>query len=260
MSEEGSRLSTAAASSAARSARPGSRRRWRGFGDRPRPRRADAGAPRRRPRSRSTARTRPGSPPRPRTGSRSRPSTSRPSMSGGPDMLGTWAAAAAQLTKGLPIGAVETSPEAPPIDTGEAMGLRSARLTVTVGFGPSLFDKAAGSGLDAPGCPQGPAGTARRRPGPGAHRRRPVRAGLRRRPAGRLPRDPQLRPDGARDGRDALVAARLRADVVDLDVAGDAAQPDGLQGRHQQHQGRGRPPVPTSTGSSGSATRPTRPG
>jgi deferrochelatase/peroxidase EfeB len=55
-------------------------------------------------------------------------------------MLGTWAAAAAQLAKGLPIGAVETSPHAPPIDTGEATGLGPARLTVTVGFGPSFFD------------------------------------------------------------------------------------------------------------------------
>jgi deferrochelatase/peroxidase EfeB len=55
-------------------------------------------------------------------------------------MLGTWAAAAAQMTKGLEIGAVERSPEAPPIDTGEAVGLGASRLTVTVGFGPSLFD------------------------------------------------------------------------------------------------------------------------
>lgn len=55
-------------------------------------------------------------------------------------MLGTWAAAAAQMTKGLPIGPVETTPSAPPIDTGEAMGLGAANLTVTVGFGPSFFD------------------------------------------------------------------------------------------------------------------------
>jgi deferrochelatase/peroxidase EfeB len=55
-------------------------------------------------------------------------------------LLGTWAAAAAQLTRGLPVGAVETSPHAPPIDTGEAMGLSAASLTITVGFGPSLFD------------------------------------------------------------------------------------------------------------------------
>jgi deferrochelatase/peroxidase EfeB len=56
-------------------------------------------------------------------------------------MLGTWAAAAARMAKGLPIGAVETSPQAPPIDTGEATGLAAAQLTVTVGFGPSLFDR-----------------------------------------------------------------------------------------------------------------------
>jgi deferrochelatase/peroxidase EfeB len=56
-------------------------------------------------------------------------------------LLGTWAAAAAQLTKGEPVGAVEISPHAPPIDTGEAMGLAAARLTITVGFGRSLFDE-----------------------------------------------------------------------------------------------------------------------
>ena len=56
-------------------------------------------------------------------------------------MLGTWAAAAAQMTRGLPIGAVETDPQAPPIDTGEADGLGASSLTVTVGFGPSLFDQ-----------------------------------------------------------------------------------------------------------------------
>jgi deferrochelatase/peroxidase EfeB len=55
-------------------------------------------------------------------------------------LLGTWAAAAGQLTRGLPVGAVETSPHAPPVDTGEATGLSAARLTITVGFGPSLFD------------------------------------------------------------------------------------------------------------------------
>lgn len=55
-------------------------------------------------------------------------------------LLGTWAAAAAQITKGLQVGAVEVSPERPPIDTGEALGLAGSNLTVTVGFGPSFFD------------------------------------------------------------------------------------------------------------------------
>ncbi|MGH3262342.1 MAG: Dyp-type peroxidase, partial [Trebonia sp.] len=56
-------------------------------------------------------------------------------------LLATWAAAAAQLTKGDPVGAVDTSPQAPPIDTGEAMGMAPSQLTITVGFGPSLFDE-----------------------------------------------------------------------------------------------------------------------
>ncbi|HVQ93823.1 MAG TPA: iron uptake transporter deferrochelatase/peroxidase subunit [Mycobacteriales bacterium] len=54
-------------------------------------------------------------------------------------LLGSWAAAAAQLTNGLPVGGA-VDPDRPPLDTGEAEGLAPARLTITVGFGPSLFD------------------------------------------------------------------------------------------------------------------------
>jgi deferrochelatase/peroxidase EfeB len=50
-------------------------------------------------------------------------------------MLGTWAAAASQMTTGQPIGADNLSPQAPPLDTGEALGLSPANLTITVGFG-----------------------------------------------------------------------------------------------------------------------------
>ncbi|HEX7739350.1 MAG TPA: iron uptake transporter deferrochelatase/peroxidase subunit [Marmoricola sp.] len=56
-------------------------------------------------------------------------------------MLGTWAAAASRMAVGEQIGPVETHPQAPPADTGEAVGLHAANLTITVGFGPSLFDK-----------------------------------------------------------------------------------------------------------------------
>jgi deferrochelatase/peroxidase EfeB len=55
--------------------------------------------------------------------------------------LGLWAAAAAQMTQGLPIGSTETAPQSPPVDTGEALGLAPAQLTITVGFGPTLFDE-----------------------------------------------------------------------------------------------------------------------
>lgn len=56
-------------------------------------------------------------------------------------MLKEWTAAAAKLTRGAPVGEVAGHPMAPPEDTGEAEGLPAANLTLTVGFGPSLFDR-----------------------------------------------------------------------------------------------------------------------
>lgn len=61
-------------------------------------------------------------------------------------LLTAWTDAAAQLTAGQDIGtgAVSGNPNSPPDDTGEALGLSPAKLTLTVGFGPSLFTDAAG--------------------------------------------------------------------------------------------------------------------
>ncbi|MCX4525618.1 MULTISPECIES: iron uptake transporter deferrochelatase/peroxidase subunit [unclassified Streptomyces] len=58
-------------------------------------------------------------------------------------LLQDWTRAAERMTAGLPVGegAVGGLPEAPPDDTGEALGLKPNRLTLTVGFGPSLFAK-----------------------------------------------------------------------------------------------------------------------
>ncbi|GAA4087627.1 MULTISPECIES: iron uptake transporter deferrochelatase/peroxidase subunit [Actinomadura] len=58
-------------------------------------------------------------------------------------LLREWTRAAARMTAGEPVGegAVGGLPEAPPDDTGEALGLRPSRLTLTVGFGPTLFTK-----------------------------------------------------------------------------------------------------------------------
>jgi deferrochelatase/peroxidase EfeB len=57
-------------------------------------------------------------------------------------LLREWTAAAARMTAGQEAGiggAVNGIPEAPPDDTGEALGLPPSGLTLTVGFGPTLF-------------------------------------------------------------------------------------------------------------------------
>jgi deferrochelatase/peroxidase EfeB len=63
-------------------------------------------------------------------------------------LLTEWTDAAARLTQGLEVaegGAVGGSDYAPPVDTGEALGLPASGLTITFGFGPGLFADAAGA-------------------------------------------------------------------------------------------------------------------
>jgi deferrochelatase/peroxidase EfeB len=55
------------------------------------------------------------------------------------DLLSDWSDAAAQMTKGQLVGE-DSDLAAPPLDTGEAVGSPVSGLTVTVGYGPSLFD------------------------------------------------------------------------------------------------------------------------
>ncbi|WP_260609487.1 iron uptake transporter deferrochelatase/peroxidase subunit [Streptomyces sp. WAC 01325] len=58
-------------------------------------------------------------------------------------MLKDWTAAARRMAAGQAVGegAYGGLAEAPPDDTGEALGLKPSRLTLTIGFGPSLFEK-----------------------------------------------------------------------------------------------------------------------
>ncbi|WP_067171642.1 iron uptake transporter deferrochelatase/peroxidase subunit [Microtetraspora niveoalba] len=59
------------------------------------------------------------------------------------ELLQDWTSAAARMTQGQEagtFGAVGGDREAPPDDTGEALGLPASGLTLTVGFGASLFD------------------------------------------------------------------------------------------------------------------------
>ncbi|MFD4876463.1 iron uptake transporter deferrochelatase/peroxidase subunit [Streptomyces sp. NPDC058420] len=57
-------------------------------------------------------------------------------------LLKDWTAAARRMTGGHAVGdgAYGGLAEAPPDDTGEALGLKPSRLTLTIGFGPSFFD------------------------------------------------------------------------------------------------------------------------
>ena len=62
-------------------------------------------------------------------------------------LLKAWTEAADRMTRGLPAGAigpVEGASNLPPDDTGEAIGLEPSGLTITFGFGPTLFRDAGG--------------------------------------------------------------------------------------------------------------------
>jgi deferrochelatase/peroxidase EfeB len=55
-------------------------------------------------------------------------------------LLTDWTEAAARMTQGLEVGDGATGTAlAPPEDTGEAVGLPPSGLTITIGFGPTLF-------------------------------------------------------------------------------------------------------------------------
>lgn len=59
-------------------------------------------------------------------------------------MLKEWTGMAERMTAGQEAvhdGAIGLNPYAPPADTGEALGLPPSQLTLTIGFGPSLFVK-----------------------------------------------------------------------------------------------------------------------
>ncbi|WP_405493456.1 iron uptake transporter deferrochelatase/peroxidase subunit [Streptomyces sp. NBC_00096] len=58
-------------------------------------------------------------------------------------LLKDWTEAARLMTAGHPVGegGYGGLPQAPPDDTGEALGLKASRLTLTIGFGPGLFAK-----------------------------------------------------------------------------------------------------------------------
>ena len=156
-------------------------------------------------------------------------------------LLRKWTAAAERMVAGAettPGGAVNLNPDAPPTDTGEALGLAAASLTLTFGVGASLFDKLGLGALKPPGWPSCP--------GSPCDQIDPALSG------GDLciqacADDPQVAVHAVRNlvrmgfGTTAVRWSQLglRAHRVDLDRAGHAAQPVRVQGRHAQRQGRG---------------------
>ncbi|HEY2767428.1 MAG TPA: iron uptake transporter deferrochelatase/peroxidase subunit [Solirubrobacteraceae bacterium] len=57
------------------------------------------------------------------------------------ELLRTWTEAAAAMTAGRSTGPLTGAPDAPPADTGEAVGLPAAQLTITFGLGPDVFER-----------------------------------------------------------------------------------------------------------------------
>jgi deferrochelatase/peroxidase EfeB len=67
----------------------------------------------------------------------------RPTPAALRELMQSWSRAAAEMTAGEMIGDANGVLVAPPDDTGETVGLLPSRLTVTFGFGPSLFEQRA---------------------------------------------------------------------------------------------------------------------
>ena len=161
-------------------------------------------------------------------------------------LLREWTAAARKLVRGNDVGAfgaVGGSPFGPPEDTGEALGLPPSRLTLTIGFGPGLFEK--------DGEPRFGLGGLK----PDHLTDLPAFSGDRLDPAisggdiaiQACANDPQVAVHAVRNlvrialrpRVRAVLADGLRAHVVHLHRSVDAAQPARVQGRHGEHQGGG---------------------
>jgi deferrochelatase/peroxidase EfeB len=93
------------------------------------------------------------------------------------DLLREWSGAAAKMCAGEPVGEVggeDANPYLPPEDTGEVVGRPASGLTVTLGFGPTLFE----SGGRGPLRARSPeAGAARRDTGLAGDALEPGRSG-----------------------------------------------------------------------------------
>ena len=161
-------------------------------------------------------------------------------------LLQDWTAAAARMTQGADageFGPTSGSYDAPPDDTGEAIGLPPSGLTLTFGFGPTLFRQ---GGKDRFGLADRQPAALRRLPHFPADNLDPAKSD------GDLcvqacADDPQVAVHAIRNlariafGRAAVRWSQLgfgRTSSTSTTQA-TAAEPVRLQGRHRQPQGRG---------------------
>ena len=66
-------------------------------------------------------------------------------------LLKAWTSAANRMSKGQPVGDLATGPAVVPADSGETVDQGAAKLTITFGFGPSVFDRRFGLASARPG-------------------------------------------------------------------------------------------------------------
>ena len=151
-------------------------------------------------------------------------------------LLKAWTAAAAEMTSGTTVGGGAALPyDSPPADTGEALGLSAAGLTLTFGFGPTLFQK---GGKDRFGLKDRQSKSLRELPHFPADNLdpAPATATSASRPAPTTPRSPYTQsatwPGSASGPLRSVGRSSASGDVVHLDEAGDRTQPARLQGRH----------------------------
>ena len=156
-------------------------------------------------------------------------------------LLQAWTAAAERMTRGAdagPVGAVGGIPEAPPDDTGEAIGLSPARLTLTFGVGPVAVHRRRGP---RPLRPRRPRARRARRPARVRRRRpRPRSAAAATSCVQACADDPQVAVHAVRNlARIGFGVVRVRWSQLGFGRTSSTstaqttpAQPHGLQGRH----------------------------
>ena len=170
--------------------------------------------------------------------------------------------AAARLTIGRDASPPVATPGAPATDTGEALGLDPARLTLTFGFGSTaLRPTTAATASDWPPADRTALADLPHFPGDELD---PDRSGgdlcvqaCGNDPQVAYPRDPQPRHGSVAGGSRCAGCNRGSAGRRHRGRPGDAPQPHGVQGRHEQPARRR---IRTSTAASGSPAPPNRRG